>query len=328
MNQLTRRGFIARTLTMGVGAAGWAALDLRAVDALLQGSLARDRTYAVDHFAVELNGAFAGWIVSGELKTKTETVRVGGRDLAGLPVPEKEVSEPATLITLRCGTGMSRTFYEWIQQSLAHRPAALNGAIMTCDFNDKVTSRFDWTGGVISGVQFPPLDAASRNPGELTINIQAQSSRRQAGSSAVLGKFNSRGAGNKWLESVYRFNSAGYGGALSYVSIVESLVLTPASAQGSFVFALPSARAKPISDSYDAFVHRTVEGNRGPDVQLGFLTPDLRENLFTLTFLSTMVTQLTAGAVRTRGSETPDFVTARMGFSDFRFDFGNGALGA
>src|SRR5262249_14790536 len=175
MSEHTRREFLWKTIPGvalgGVGLTALQPLALLEAEAQQPVTTARDpRSYVGTRYGVELDGQFAGWIEFAQGGAATAPVGLGkaGPDniqrkhLAGVKYEDSVVS---------CGTGMSKSFYEWIKATLDRKFVRKNGAIIAFDYNFKPRSRLEWANGLITEVGFPACDAASRNLAKMNIKI-------------------------------------------------------------------------------------------------------------------------------------------------------------
>src|SRR6516162_9973556 len=133
MKQPTRREFLTRTILGAVGS-GFA-LSLFSPEDLAGQTVTRG--YAAGKFALDIGGVPAGWIESAEGGHATSDVVT---EKVGVNAARKNmgtvVYEP---ITITCGVGMSRPFYEWIMESIGTYRTR-DGAIHTCDYDGNVRS--------------------------------------------------------------------------------------------------------------------------------------------------------------------------------------------
>ena len=114
------------------------------------------------NFGVELDYLMAGWTHvagGGELTSNTITDaqapdNIQKKHIAGVKYED---------ITINCGTGMSKNFYDWIQATLDRKYQRKDGAIVAADYNYKEYSRLDFYNALISEVGFPALDASSKD---------------------------------------------------------------------------------------------------------------------------------------------------------------------
>src|SRR6266571_807027 len=156
MNEHTRREFLWRALP-GAAVAGAGLTMLRpwvslAADAQLTPGKA-ERSYTAGKYALEIDGQFAGWLESAEgghatsdvVGEKAERESIQRKHIAGVKYED---------ITVTCGAGMSRNFYEWIRASLDKQYSRKNGALITCDYNYKELSRTEWSNALITEVGF------------------------------------------------------------------------------------------------------------------------------------------------------------------------------
>jgi tail tube protein gp19 len=322
MKRQTRREF----LKIGAGAA----LSGMGARTLLAGTLFGDpapqnRAYTAGKYLLELDHAPAGWIASAEGGHATsaaanEAVQgpetVPNRTIGGMGPQKHLAGVKYEDITVICGTGMSRNFYEWIKSSFDRTSQRKDGAIQSCDYDLNASMTMEFSQALINGVGFPALDAASREEGSMTIRFAPETIRNSKGA----GKCPAgpgRAAQKRWLPSNFRLQISGLN--TSQVSRVEAIAmqqLMPGRLQySSLAFALPEQHAGPLMEWQRAGTRRVPQGTIAG--QLDFLSPDLRETLFTLTFSNLAMMKLEMDALRR--------VRAEMAIGDMRFNYSNAA---
>ncbi|MFI5104679.1 MAG: hypothetical protein ACHP79_07130 [Terriglobales bacterium] len=136
MEPRTRREFLYRSLMIGAGAAGWAAISPELLRAAWQGK-AGGRSYAASNLYLELDGVKAGFIPWSGLDTQTGSapqstaVRqlgaimapTAGRAIGVAPVIAPSAPQTAQ-VTFCFGTGLSNNFYSWLQHTAKnHKPS-------------------------------------------------------------------------------------------------------------------------------------------------------------------------------------------------------------
>src|SRR5262249_6523263 len=113
-------------------------------------------------------------------------------------------------ITLACGTGMSKAFYEWITGFIAGHNIRKNGAIVTCDYNYKEISRLEFNTGLITEFGMPALDAASKDAAKMTIKFSPEFTRVAAKTGgAQASTLPAQKVQKKWLPSNFRVQIPG-----------------------------------------------------------------------------------------------------------------------
>ncbi len=131
---------------------------------------ADNRAYVAGKYGIELDGVVAGWVwsVEGGHATSDVVVEKLGCDhiqkkhIAGVKYED---------ITVSCGTGMSREFYNWIKASFDHNYQRKNGAVITADYNYKEYTRLSFFHALITEIGFPALDAASKDAAKMTVKF-------------------------------------------------------------------------------------------------------------------------------------------------------------
>src|SRR5581483_11295620 len=92
------------------------------------------RAYTAGKYAIELDGIEAGWVSSvegGNASSDVVVEKVGADHIAKKHIAGVKYED----ITVNCGTGMSKGFYDWIKASFDHNYVRKDGAIITADFN-------------------------------------------------------------------------------------------------------------------------------------------------------------------------------------------------
>jgi hypothetical protein len=95
--------------------------------------------------------------------------------MGGHPYKEKHVYNPALgPITVKCGIGMSKTFFTWIQDSWSGSISRKNGSIITYDANLSPIYEFEFHEALILETTIPTLDASSKDPFYITVKFQPE----------------------------------------------------------------------------------------------------------------------------------------------------------
>src|SRR6266568_803117 len=339
MNGHTRREFLGRSLP-GAVLAGTGLTVLQPLLSFAADQQKEQRGYTAGKYGIELDGQFAGWIYSADGGDATSDVvleRLGPdniqhKHLAGVKYEE---------ITLNCGIGMSKGFYDWIKASFDKKFMRKNGAIIVSDYNFKPISRLQWTNGLITEVGFPALDAGGKDAAKMTIKIAPEFTRMVAAAQGAL-RTPSQIVQKKWLPANFRLQIAGCQTACSHVNKIEAIALkivTTANQVGvardyevvpahldvpNLAITTAEAQAAEFYQWHQDFViqgHNTRDKERGGTLE--FLTPDLRESLFTLSFRGLGIFKFAPEKVEA-GSENIRRVKAEMYCEDIGFAYGGG----
>jgi phage tail-like protein len=346
MNEHTRREFLWRALP-GAAVAGAGLTMLRpwvSFAAGVQGPPPAvgggKRSYVAAKYALEIDGQFAGWIESvegGHATSGVESGRAGIEQKRGPGVRYED-------IRVNCGTGMSRNLYDWIQASFNHQYSRKNGAVIAADYNYNEVERLDWFNGVITEVGFPALDASSKDAAKMTIMISPETTRVSTRTGGRVGGTykNDQAIQKKWLPSNFRLQIDGLEAACTRVNKIEAIVVGQGRSAGygargmagglqasNLVITLPEADAKPFYMWLEGV--RTegkgiMGGGRERNGTLAFLTPNLQEALFTLTFRGLSIARLTPEKVEAH-SENIRRAKAEMTYQSIAFAHGPAAWG-
>lgn len=138
---------------------------------VLQASAAR---ISLSPIALRLDGqpvddlTFVGASSGGTVFADVESTTLGSEHFAhkqpGLPQNED--------LIVRLGTSMSEGLFDWIAGSWGPAPETRDGAILGCDHTFKVRRERQFHGALVAETTFPALDAASKQPGALTVRIR------------------------------------------------------------------------------------------------------------------------------------------------------------
>lgn len=300
------------------------------------------RGYVAGKYAVELDGINAGWIWSSEgghavadvVNEKLGPDSIVKKHIAGVKYEDLSVT---------CGTGMSKGFYEWIKASFDHNYTRKNGAIIAADYNYKEHSRLTFFNALITEVGMPALDAASKDAAKMTLKFAPEYTRTTTttgGPSVAGGKYGiNAGIQKKWLPANFRLKIDGLDEACTRVNKIEALVVKqkviehavgelrdyekePAHLEiPNLVITFPESHSKQFYDWHESFV---IKGQNGDDKEKGgtleYLTPALDQVLFTLTFDHLGIFKLTPEKVES-GSENIRRLKAEMYCENIKFQY-------
>ena len=138
MRDQTRREFLCRTIpaALATGTALTFGPFRNALAAQLPPATDR-RGYTTGKYALEMDGQFAGWVESWAGGHAMSDV-VAGNNLVGGNIQRKHIAGiKYEDITVNCGTGMSKNFYDWIKASFDKQYPRKSGAAIVANYNDK-----------------------------------------------------------------------------------------------------------------------------------------------------------------------------------------------
>ena len=298
------------------------------------------RAYTAGKYALELDGIEAGWIQSAEGGHATSDVvveKVGNDQYARKHIAGVKYED----ITVNCGTGMSKGFYQWVKDSFDLKYSRKNGAIISADYNGKEHSRLTFQNALITEVGFPALDAGSKDPAKMSIKLMPEITRMTTttdGGAITGGKYkNDQAIQKKWLPSNFRLKIDGLD--CTRVNKIEAITLKQKGVQHQ-VGELRDAEIEPanlevpnlvvtLAESHSGEFYKwhedfVIKGNNGNDKEKGgtleFLTPNLQEVLFTITFSNLGVFKCTPEKVEAH-SENIRRVKVEMYCEQMAFDY-------
>jgi phage tail-like protein len=252
-------------------------------------------------YAIELDGAFAGWVrevSGGDATADVITEKIGPDWVVRKHIGSARYED----ITINCGAGMSKGFYEWIGKMLTNQSSRKNGAIVMTDYNYAPVSRLEFSNALLSDVAFPALDAAAKDPARMTIKIAPEYTRLKKGgsSSAPLKSDAAPRAQKQWVSSNFRLTIDAVD--CSRVSKIDAITIRQVVAENSvgqlrdpenfpthldianLAVTVAESGAQDFYNWHEDFV---VKGNAGQDGEknatIEMLSTDLKTVLFTLT---------------------------------------------
>jgi hypothetical protein len=300
------------------------------------------RGYVAGKFALELDGANAGWLFNAEGGMANSDVVV--EKLGPDHIQKKHLAGVKyETITLTFGTGMSKGCYGWIKDSFDHKYSRRNGAVIGATFDHKEMSRLTFTNSLISEIGFPALDAASKDACKLTLKFDPEYTRMTTsfgGGPSIVGKLpiNSK-VQKQWLPSNFRLRVDGLDVPCARINKIEALTVKQKNTDNAVgemrdyekepaYLEIPNVvitTAESHSDDlYKWHENFVIKGMNGDDMEksgsLDYLSPDLNQVLFTVTLKHLGIFKLTADKVES-GAEGIRRVKAEMYCEEMSFDY-------
>ena len=254
------------------------------------------RDYSRGHYVLELDNVFGGWLSSADGGYATAMVvfdrpsnTATHKHLAGVKYED---------ITINCGTGMSKNFFDWIKEVLASKLSPKNGSIVEIDDNNAPISRVDFFNAMIVAVELPALDTTSKDVAEFRIKIAPKSTRLWRNGEKISTP-HIRNTQKIWIKSNFRLEIDGLD--CSKVDRINSIRIIwvpsfmgeiPGGAKGpafmdvsNLGITLAKSSAENFYDWHEDFV---IKGNNGQDKEksgiLSLLAPNLSQELFKVSF--------------------------------------------
>jgi hypothetical protein len=173
-------------------------------------------------FHLELNGKPCGFLDSadgGSVSAEVVTEAPG----AGHYLKKHLGSAAPEPIVLSFGLGLAPTVYAWLADAWNGNQSRPDGRIVFADANFTATQELEFRQAVVTSVAFPKLDAASKDPGRLTVVLEPEETSFQKAS----GKLTTSAIKTKqWIASNFRVDVDGLHG--NQVAQVDAFtVVTP-----------------------------------------------------------------------------------------------------
>jgi hypothetical protein len=306
-----------------------------------------NRGYTAGKFALEIDNCSAGWVFSAE-----------GGNRVGEVVIEKLSQEHHVRkhiggvkyedITIVCGIGMSKGFWEKLKASFDDNVKRFDGAIHICDYDGNIKRSLEFHQALVTEIGFPALDASSKDAAKLTLKLSPEWTNTLKGSGRIsvpefpLGK----GQQKRWLPSNFRLRIDGLEKACEYVNKIEALTFKQKIVENVHGEVRWSSR-EPAGLELPNLVLTTAEikaaqfyqwekdflinGKNSDDDEktgtLEYLSADLQTALFTIDLMHLGIFKLTADKMDAH-NEAIRRVKAEMYFEDMRLQFGNNSTWA
>jgi phage tail-like protein len=295
------------------------------------------RTSVTGRYGLELGGAQTGWVNSvegGDAVGEVVTEEPGADYVVRKHIARAKYED----VSLSFGTGMSNSLYQWIKETLERQNSRKDGAVISADYNYREQSRISFYQALITEVGFPALDAGSKDVARMTLKLAPEYTQRAVAGTGAMAK----GAVNgklqeKWLPSNFRLKIDGLN--CTKVSKVGELVVKQGVVEDpvgelreyqkrpahldipNLTVTMAESGAQDFHAWHDDFV---VKGNNDPSREksgtLEFLTPNLTQALFTLSFRNLGIFRLSSEA-STAGSESVRRVTAELYCEEMSFAY-------
>src|SRR5829696_682984 len=134
----------------------------------------------VSRFALELDGVKCGFVNSaegGEITADVVVEPTGKKHLAGPRYEE---------LSLAIDLGLARDVYDWIAETWAGTARRRSVVVTEADQTLAERSRREFDDALVTEVSFPPFDAASKDPVQLTVKVAPGSTTTTKGSGAKI----------------------------------------------------------------------------------------------------------------------------------------------
>jgi T4-like virus tail tube protein gp19. len=285
-------------------------------------------------YLLELGGRPVGRLISIEgptIKSNIITPPISG---GGSPLKQIGDAVPSN-IKIQFGTGMSRTFYEWIASD---NPTRKDGAIIAVDSKISEVSRIEFANAFVTSFLSPKLDRESKSPSSFMASIQPEQVRflKGGGKANVSGYI--PGPSKQWLLSDFRVIISGLEAESSTITQIEPFGLTQRSTT-NFVGSSRYPEFVPTSGTYSnlavtlPFSNSVLEssksiGNRvtesiGQTGLLEYSGPNQKLTYFSVEFSNLMISQV---SVPNTGEISKQSMRVEMSFSSMKFSAQSSAI--
>jgi len=299
------------------------------------------RGFGMSSFGLEVAGKYAGMVASAEGGFAVGNVveeKLGPGQVAQKHIGRVSYDD----ITVTCGAGMSKDFYDYVQAMFTPKASVKDGSIKTVDFDHNVVSELDYFQGRITEIGFPELDASAKGVARLTVKISPEYTRLKKGSGKLPPPTGQSTASRQLNADNFRLTIAGldctHVNKIEALTVKQKVSLDTVGEQRSIrqdssnlevpnlVVTLSEATAQSFHDWHKSFV---IDGDNGAAKEkqgtLEFLAADMKEALFTLTFHGLGIFRLSPDKAQA-GNENIRRITAEMYCQSMDFAYGKGVV--
>lgn len=245
-------------------------------------------------------------------------------------------------MVVTCGTGMSRSFYEWVGTSFGGAISRQTGAVLALDYNQVPTARLDFRDALVTSLVLPELERGANSEAYLTVKISPeQTLRKDPDPNTKIGVYASS-LQKAWNIGSFRLRIAGLEADCAQVTRINSLNLKqgiqslevgqsrfsqkePTKVEYSnLVVTLPEMSAKGFIKWHEDFV---VNGNNSSTAEkngtLEFFAPKSTQPYFLLEFSNLGIMSIGSAKLITK-TNVP--ITIEMYCESMKFGAGSAAI--
>jgi hypothetical protein len=203
-------------------------------------------------FVLELGGSQVGFLQSADFPSGTE-------------------------IKARFSTGMNKAFYDWVGQCAAGTRLGKSGSVGTVNYQNREIVRVAWKTGHITHINFPALDAASKNACTVGITLGIQGGGNDAPRSVT--PHNVRRP--TFLSSNFRVSIDGVD--CTRVSKIDAFSLLSSGKQSLTLTVL---------EAHAGDFRKWLATPKAKTGSIDCLSPDLRTSIFHIAFTNLTITKI------------------------------------
>lgn len=146
------------------------------------GHAAGIRGYGPGSFALELQGASAGFLRSAEGgHAEAEVISTPASGYLAKHLGAVKFSD----LVLEVGANMEPSIYDWIAASWAGKSSRMNGAVLLASYNFQVVARREFRNALLTATELPTLDAAGKEAASFTLRVATEGVKESKGAGSV-----------------------------------------------------------------------------------------------------------------------------------------------
>jgi hypothetical protein len=218
-----------------------AAVGLLAVLLIEPVAAAERRGYTADLFVIEIEHVLAGQLEDAQEQKLPQAPPRFGLGLPGAAAKWTPPQPGELDVTIKVGTGMSRSFWNLVADAIDGKPREFDGSIKVIDYNRDVMHALDISRATITKVRLPALDTASADAAVAEVRLHVADGKDMKGEGKVAP---APPPGPRWTTSRYRLTVGTLDGAsVTHIDAIDLPIRAakPAPADVQFVVRGPAA---------------------------------------------------------------------------------------
>jgi len=295
------------------------------------------RSYVAGHFLLTLDGVDAGFVKSiegGAIHADVINETVGPSYFV-----KKHIGPPRYEdFTIQVGAWMQDALYDWIAASWKMNYQRKNGSIVNYDFNFEARSQREFFNALVTEVQIPAMDGASKDQAYMTVKFQAETAEHKLVSSGPKVTAKSPGSQTMWLPSNFKLEIDGLD--VQRVGKIDSFTLKqnvkPFTTGPDWMYQIePTSLEYPNLSVYVALSNAepwftwhkefVVEGKNGPDKEktgaITLIDSTLSQTLLTINLKSVGIVNISPDKADASGQDQVKRVKIELYVEEMDFVF-------
>lgn len=196
-------------------------------------------------------------------------------------------------LTVEVGASVGPVLLDWMQGTIAGQNQNHAGSVISYDIGGKATNEFTFSGAKIGEVDFPALDASSKDNATITVLIVPQTTALRKGDGRPAP---TPPTGKRWLASNFRLSIPGVDAShIEKIDKISVYANTGSSSVHLVTLTVPEAFVADFVKWHNSSPKSTKSAT------LAYLSPDNSETRFSLSMNGVSVSSIVTGATPRNG---------------------------